>query len=148
MLPGQLGLLIIGIASVIALALLGLFSYLAFAKEKRQKEKEARAKRRAEWHESMKATADDDLLGDLDAAQEPAASVAPEAETTVTEEVNAEDTLAEDDFPEGFDPFAVPEKKTAEPVSELKNEAPAPKAPAPKPSEKRATTRNDFDFKF
>ena len=37
MLPGQVGLLLIGIISALALCVLGAFSYLAFSKEKKQK---------------------------------------------------------------------------------------------------------------
>ncbi len=139
MLPGQLGLLIIGIVSVIALAILGVFSYLAFAKEKRQKEKEARAKRREQWHESMKATADDDLLGSFgETTEEMPEDEAPESAP-----------VAEDEFIEDFDPFALPEEKAAEPVvQEPVFEEPVIERPAPKAPEKPKSTRNDFDFKF
>ncbi len=61
MLPGQWGLLIIGIVSAAVLGIMGLCSFSAFEKEKRQKQKEERAKRRELWHQSMMATEEDVL---------------------------------------------------------------------------------------
>lgn len=119
MLPGQIGLLITGIISAVVLAILGVFSYLAFAKEKQQKAKEARARRREQWHESMKATADDTF--DISAEQ------------TTQEAAQITSSIAQDEFVEDFDPFAMPEQElyTSEVVTE-----------------KPKSTRNDFDFKF
>ncbi len=55
MLPGQWGLLIIGFVSAAALGILGWFSYVAFKKEKLNKQRQERAKRREMWHQSMTA---------------------------------------------------------------------------------------------
>jgi len=134
MLPGQLGLLIIGIVSVLALAVLGVFSYLAFAKEKRRKEQEARARRRAEWHESMKATADDDLLGSLE-------EEALQEEAPLQEEVPV---ITEESFEMDFEPFVMPEVEARPTAPAAEPPAPA----APKAPERPKNTRNDFDFKF
>ena len=136
MLPGQLGLLLIGIISALALGVLGVFSYLAFSKEKQQKAREARARRREQWHESLKATADDDLLGafaEQDAAQEPAEEA----------ELFPEETL---EPPDPVTPFGnVDQAPLAEESTIVMKPVSAPKpAPAPKPK----NTRNDFDFKF
>ena len=60
MLPGQWGLLIIGIVCAVALAILGAFSYLAFDKERKRKQKEGRARRRELWHESLTTIPEDE----------------------------------------------------------------------------------------
>ena len=118
MLPGQIGLLITGIISAVALAILGVFSYLAFTKEKQQKAKEARARRREQWHESMKATAEDNFDISAEQKTQEAPQITP--------------LIAEDEFVEDFDPFVMPEQESyTEPVEE-----------------KPKSTRNDFDFKF
>lgn len=61
MLPGQWGLLIIGIVSAVALAVLGVFSYLNFEKERKRKLKEERIKRRERLHESLTTIKEDEL---------------------------------------------------------------------------------------
>ena len=140
MLPGQVGLLIIGIVSVLALAVLGVFSYLAFAKEKQRKEKEARARRRAEWHESMKATADDDLSGSFEGETLQEETPLPEAPV-----------ITEESFEMNFEPFAMPESEVQPTVPVVETPAPVVEtsaSAAPKTPEKPKSTRNDFDFKF
>ncbi len=61
MLPGQWGLLIIGIVSAAVLGILGWFSYIAFEKEKQRKQRQERAARREKWHQSMTTAETEDL---------------------------------------------------------------------------------------
>ena len=133
MLPGQLGLLLLGIISVLALAGLGVFSYLNFAEEKRQKEKQARVRRREQWHESLKASADDDL-----------------SEIFAEEEVTYKPAQEAEELIEDFEPFALPDNELeADKPTPAPKPAPAsPKPVVPKTPEKRGSTRNDFNFKF